>query len=162
MFSPIAVAAKMRIEVAIDMFASEPPWVNGNRNATTNAAEGDDLPMPLRDTAEPGEEPRPGQGERDAGDEHRNRTKTVPSSWPSAYALPNSAKASTRMTTSSSTHPGSTLKSGSLAGVGGSSQLPTSRAIAPTSDTYAPGSALMRPGACTGSGSGRAPCMPCS
>ena len=37
MFRPSAVAAKMMTWVAIDMFASEPPWVNGNRNATTKA-----------------------------------------------------------------------------------------------------------------------------
>ena len=37
MFRPIAVAAKMITWVAIDMLASEPPWVNGNRNATTKA-----------------------------------------------------------------------------------------------------------------------------
>ena len=38
MFRPIAAAAKIRIWVAIDIVASEPSWVNGNRNATTNAA----------------------------------------------------------------------------------------------------------------------------
>ena len=35
MFRPMAVAAKIRIWVAIDMLASEPFWVNGNRNATS-------------------------------------------------------------------------------------------------------------------------------
>ena len=38
MFRPRAVAAKIRICVAIDMLASEPFWVNGNRNATRKAA----------------------------------------------------------------------------------------------------------------------------
>ena len=37
MFRPIAVAAKTSTWVAIDMFASEPFWVNGNRNATRKA-----------------------------------------------------------------------------------------------------------------------------
>ena len=38
MFRPSAVAAKIRICVAIDMLASEPSWVNGKRNATRKAA----------------------------------------------------------------------------------------------------------------------------
>jgi hypothetical protein len=38
MLRPIAAAAKMITCVAMDMFASEPPWVKGNKNATTNAA----------------------------------------------------------------------------------------------------------------------------
>ena len=37
MFRPIAVAAKMITWVAIDMLASEPPWVNGKAKATTKA-----------------------------------------------------------------------------------------------------------------------------
>ena len=37
MFSPMAVAAKMITWVAIDMFASEPSWVNGKAKATTKA-----------------------------------------------------------------------------------------------------------------------------
>ena len=37
MFSPSAVVAKMSTWVAMDMFASEPPWVNGKRNATATA-----------------------------------------------------------------------------------------------------------------------------
>ena len=38
MFSPMAAAAKMITCVAMDMFASEPPWVKGNKKATTKAA----------------------------------------------------------------------------------------------------------------------------
>jgi hypothetical protein len=38
MLRPRAVVAKMSTWVAIDMFASDPFWVNGNRKATAKAA----------------------------------------------------------------------------------------------------------------------------
>src|SRR5665647_3910160 len=38
MFRPSAVAAKISTCVAIDMFASDPFWVNGKTKATKNAA----------------------------------------------------------------------------------------------------------------------------
>ena len=37
MFRPRAVVAKMSTWVAMDMFASDPFWVNGNRKATAKA-----------------------------------------------------------------------------------------------------------------------------
>ena len=52
MFRPRAVAAKIRICVAIDMLASEPSWVNGKRNATRNAASSSGRRLFGRDEAE--------------------------------------------------------------------------------------------------------------
>ena len=84
MFSPIAVAAKMRIEVAIDMLASEPPWVNGKRNATANAPRV--MTCRCRWETPPNHAKNPDRARAKAtpATNTRNRTKTVPSSWPSA------------------------------------------------------------------------------
>ena len=60
MFRPIAVAAKMITWVAIDMFASEPSCVNGNRNATTNAARISTLRCRCETRRQPAHRPRPG------------------------------------------------------------------------------------------------------
>ena len=93
MFRPIAVAAKIRIWVAIDMFASEPCWVNGNRNATTKAARMSTLRCRSETPVIQAITPVRNRIAMKPQAAARKETKEPPSLWFSAKAAPNSASA---------------------------------------------------------------------
>ena len=149
MFSPMAVPAKMITWVAIDMFASEPSWVNGKAKATTKADRISTLRcrwvQPDRKAITPVVESTAMM----APMKPRKETNDPPSSMLSANATPKRANPIMVAIARISIHGFVTIVARFGARSASISLVPTKAASAPTRATHPPYSTLTRPSSST-------------